>query len=98
MQFIGTLTTNIEKLSGPVQVAIVPNSIKPGSVVMGTTVAFLTGDTSSAAAYTRAMESSSVSIFFGSYAASVNTSSIVQSTIDNSGELLLLLLWMFSTV
>lgn len=88
MQFIKTLTTNIEKLSGPVTVAIVPGSIKPGSVVVDTTVAFLSGDTSSVTAYTTVMKSSSVSSIFGSYAASVNTGSIVESTIANPGEFL----------
>jgi len=86
LQFVATLTTNIEKLSGPVNVAIVPGSIKSGSVVVGTTVAFLTGDTSSVAAYTTAMRSSSVSTIFGSYAASVNTASIAESTIANPGK------------
>ena len=37
LQFLQVLTTNIEQISGPVTVTIVPNSITAGSVVVPTT-------------------------------------------------------------
>lgn len=81
LQFITTLETNIEKLSGsPVQVSI--DSISAGSVKVASTVVFL----NSAAAYQTAMTSgtASSSIFGTSFGAvAVDASSVKPSTVAN---------------
>ena len=64
MQFILTLTTNIEKLSGsPVKVTV--DSVSAGSIKIGTTVLFPSGDSSSASTYTSALKSGDTSSVFG---------------------------------
>ncbi|DBA89412.1 hypothetical protein WJX77_010471 [Trebouxia sp. C0004] len=58
-QFVATLTANIEKLSGsPVTMTV--DSFTSGSVTVATTVALLSGDTSSTSTYTSALESGDV--------------------------------------
>ena len=60
LQFVATLTTNIEKLSGsPVQVTV--DSVTAGSVTVATTVVFLSGESSSASAYRSALTSGGTS-------------------------------------
>ena len=88
MQFVSTLAVNIEVLSGPVNVSIVPGSIMSGSVVVGTSVQFLNGDSNSAATYVAAMNSNSASVF-GSYSASVTSTTETSATNPNAqtGEL-----------
>jgi len=88
VQFVSTLAVNIEVLSGPVNVSIVPGSIMSGSVVVGTSVQFLNGDSNSAATYVAAMNSNSASVF-GSYSASVTSTTETSATNPNAqtGEL-----------
>ena len=88
VQFVSTLAVNIEVLSGPVNVSIVPGSIMSGSVVVGTSVQFLNGDSNSAATYVAAMNSNSASVF-GSYSASVTSTTQTSATNPNAqtGEL-----------
>lgn len=88
MQFVSTLAVNIEVLSGPVNVSIIPGSVMSGSVVVGTSVQFLNGDSNSAATYVAAMNSNSPSVF-GSYSASVTSTSQTSATNPNAqtGEL-----------
>lgn len=61
---------------------IIPGSIRSGSVVVGTQVAFLNGDTDSASNYVSAIKSDN-SVVFGTYDATVDTSTITQSSTDN---------------
>ena len=87
LQFVATLTANIEKLSGsPVTVTV--DSITSGSVTVATTVAFLSGDSSSASTYTSALTSGSAASIFGTSFGSVavDTSSIKASTVANPSE------------
>jgi len=83
VQFVSTLAVNIEVLSGPVNVSIVPGSIMSGSVVVGTSVQFLNGDSNSAATYVAAMNSNSASVF-GSYSASVTSTTQTSATNPNA--------------
>ena len=87
LQFIDVITTNIEKISGPVTVAL-SNIQAPGSVVFTTTVGFLNGDASSVAAYKTALTSSSSSIFGSSYAVQVDDASIADATVSNPSKCL----------
>lgn len=72
LQFLQTLRTNIQALSGPVNVSIIPGSIQAGSVVLGTSVLILNGDSNSAARYASAVQNSSP-LVFGSYSATVTS-------------------------
>ena len=85
---MATLTANIEKLSGsPVTVTV--DSVTSGSVTVATTVAFLSGDSSSASTYTSALKSGDAASIFGTSFGSVavDTSSIKASTVANPSEL-----------
>ncbi len=84
---MATLTANIEKLSGsPVTVTV--DSVTSGSVRVATTVAFLSGDSSSASTYTSALKSGNAASVFGTSFGSVavDTSSIKASTVTNPSE------------
>ena len=83
LQFIAALTNNIAGLSGPCVVVI--DAIRPGSVMVTTSVTFLSGDSDGVEAYKTALNSSSSSVF-GSYAATVDTSSITTAN-PSAGEL-----------
>ncbi len=95
LQFITTLETNIEKLSGsPVQVSI--DSISAGSVKVASTVVFLNGNSNSAAAYQTAMTSgtASSSIFGTSFGAvAVDASSVKPSTVANPSKAIIICLY-----
>ena len=80
LQFIAALTHNLAGLSGPCVVVIA--AIRPGSVIVTTSVTFLSGDSGGVEAYKSALNSSSSSVF-GSYAVNVDTSTITQSTTNN---------------
>ncbi len=87
MQFVATLTANIEKLSGsPVTVTV--DNVTSGSVTIATTVAFLSGDSSSASTYTSALQSgNAASVFETSFGSvTVDTSSIKASIAANPSE------------
>ncbi len=87
MQFVTTLTANIEKLSGsPVTVTV--DNVASGSVTDATTVAFLSGDSSSASIYTSALKGGDAASVFGTSFGSVavDTSSIKASTVVNPSE------------
>lgn len=96
LQFVTTLETNIEKLSGsPVQVSI--DSISAGSVKVASTVVFLNGNSSSAAAYQTAMTSgtASSSIFGTSFGAvAVDASSVKPSTVANPSKAIIACLFL----
>ena len=81
LQFLQVLTTNIEQISGPVTVTIVPNSITAGSVVVGTQVEILNGDSGSANNYVAALHGNTAAVFGSMYAATVNT--VTQTTVTN---------------
>ena len=84
LQFVTTLTNNIEALSGsPVQVTI--NSISPGSIKVASTVAFLNGDAGSASTYQTALTSGDPAKVFGTSFGdvAVDTSSIKAVTVSN---------------
>lgn len=84
LQFITTLTNNIEALSGsPVQVTI--NSISAGSVKIASTVVFLNGDASSASTYKTALTSGDVTSVFGTSfgGVAVDSSSVRTATVSN---------------
>ena len=88
LQFITTLTDNIEALSGsPVQVTI--DSISPGSVKIASTVVFLNGDATSASTYQTALTSGDTASVFGTSfgGISVDTSSIKAVTVSNPSKL-----------
>ncbi|DBA66831.1 TPA: hypothetical protein ACH3X2_001966 [Trebouxia sp. C0005] len=80
--FLTTLSNNIEKLSGPIQVSIPNGGITPGSVNVQTSVVFLNGDADSVEAYKSAMRSSSSSVF-GTFAAVVDPNTISESNTTN---------------
>ncbi|KAL0038422.1 hypothetical protein WJX77_005952 [Trebouxia sp. C0004] len=83
-QFVATLTANIEKLSGsPVTVTV--DSVTAGSVKIATTVAFLSGDSSSASTYTSVLKSGDVSSVFGTSfgGIAVDASSVKSATVTN---------------
>ena len=87
LQFVATLTTNIEKLSGsPVQVTV--DSVTAGSVTVATTVVFLSGDSSSASAYQSALTSGDTSSVFGTSFGdiAVDASSVKTATVTNPSE------------
>ena len=89
LQFVTTLTANIEALSGsPVTVTI--DSITAGSVKVASTTLFLSGDSSSAASYTTALTSGDTASVFGTSfgTIAVDTSSITTSTASNPSKLL----------
>ena len=88
VQFVSTLAVNIEILSGPVNVSIIPGNILSGSVVVDTSVQFLNGDSNSAATYVAAMNSNNPSVF-GSYSASVTSTTQTSAKNPNAqtGEL-----------
>ncbi len=84
LQFVATLTANIEKLSGsPVTVTV--DSVTAGSVKIATTVAFLSGDSSSASTYTSVLKSGDVSSVFGTSfgGVAVDASSVKSATVTN---------------
>ena len=88
LQFTTQLSNNIERLTGsPVQVTI--DSISAGSVKVASTVAFLSGDTSSASTYSAALTSgNTASIFGGSFGnVAVDTQSVSTSTVNNPSKL-----------
>ena len=86
LQFVNVMTANVEKISGPVTVTL-SNIMNSGSVVFTTTVGFLDGDATSAAAYKTALTSSASSIFGSTYAVQVDASSITDATVDNPSKL-----------
>ncbi len=79
MQFVSTLSTNLAKMYGSVLVQV--TSISSGSVLVGTSVSFLDSVSggSNAAAYEQLLSSSSASNIYGTYAASVDVSTITSS-------------------
>lgn len=92
LQFVTTLTNNIEALSGsPVQVTI--TGISPGSVKIASTVAFLNGDASSASTYQTALTQGDTASLFGTSFGSVavDASSIKAVTVSNPSKLCLVL-------
>ena len=82
MQFVDVITANIEKISGPVTVAL-SNIRTPGSVVFTSTVGFLNGNDASVAAYKTALTSSASSIFGSTYAVQVDAASIQDTSVSN---------------
>ena len=88
LQFITTLTNNIEALSGSaVQVTI--TGIFPGSVKVSSTVVFLNGDSSSASTYQTALTSGNTASLFGTSFGSVavDASSVKAVTVSNPSKL-----------
>ena len=72
VQFLSTLEANIKRVSGPVTVSIPKGGITAGSVLVQTSVVFLTGKDDSAEAYKSALTGSSASNVYGSYNAVVD--------------------------
>ena len=88
LQFTTQLSNSIASLTGsPVQVTI--DSISAGSVKVASTVAFLSGDRSSASTYSAALISSNTSSLFGSSFGDVvvDTQSVSTTTVNNPSKL-----------
>ncbi len=84
LQFITELKYNIETLSGSsVQVTI--DSISAGSVKVGSTVLFLSGDSTSSSTYQSALTSGNTANIFGTSFGdvAVDTQSVTTTTVAN---------------
>ena len=89
LQFITTLTNNIQSLSGsPVQVTI--DSVSAGSIKVASTVVFLSGDTSSASTYSAALTSGDTASVFGTSfgGVAVDTQSVTTEVVSNQSKLI----------
>ena len=81
VQLKSTMLANIQKIAGPVAVRI--TSIRTGSVVVTSVVDFLNGNQAAAAAYMKALESDTSSIFGTAYGTTVDANSIKEMTEAN---------------
>lgn len=85
VQFVNTLSTNLAQMYGAVLVQV--TGVSSGSVVVGTSVSFLSstaGGAESAANYEQLLTTSSVSNIYGAYAATVDISTIKASSTSAS--------------
>ncbi|DBA69476.1 TPA: hypothetical protein ACH3X2_012816 [Trebouxia sp. C0005] len=80
-KFVDVVETNLYNMYGPVNFVI--TGITSGSVVLDTTTTFLTGRSDYASSYVQTLQSGTTSSVYGSYAVSVNTGNVTQSSVEN---------------